>query len=79
MADENSRTYLNFIKASLQGRLLAIYCSLFLRLGGLDIAFLLVKEIIWKIITGFFSGRTERSRGALTSYKAQHSARAGLH
>jgi hypothetical protein len=53
---ENSRTYLNFIKASFQGRLLAVYCGLFLRLGGLDIALLLVKEIIWKVITGFFSG-----------------------
>ena len=59
MAEENSRTYLNFIEASFQGRLLAIYCSLFLRLGGLDIALLLVKEIIWKVITGFVSGCAE--------------------
>jgi len=56
VAEEDSRTYLNFIKASFQGRLLAIYCSLFLRLGGLDITLLLVKEIIWKVITGFVSG-----------------------
>jgi hypothetical protein len=47
------KTYLNFIEASFQGWLLAIYCRLFLRLGGFDIALLLVKEIVWKVITGF--------------------------
>ena len=79
LAEENSRTYLNFIKASFQCWLLAIYCRLFLRLGGLDIALLLVKEIVWKVITRFFSGCTEWSHDALTSCRAQYLARAGLH
>ena len=57
---EENPTYLHFVKASFQGRLLAIYCRLFLRLGGLDIALFLVKEVIWKVKTGFISGCTER-------------------
>ena len=78
MAEENSRTYLNFVEASFQYWLLAIHCRLFLRLGGLDIALVLVKEVIWKLVTELVSGQADQRHDTHTSCRAQHEVHAGL-